>query len=94
MLDSLLYGPEYESLFQVAVDSGDENTVQVCLDQNPNVVQKCLREEIKHGKGILIHFACKNGMEQCLRKLVETMDDTETMQLNKKDNLGFAPIHK
>ena len=94
MLDSSLYGPLHETLLQVAVDSGDEKTVQVCLDQDSDVVRKCLQEEIKHGQGVLIHSACENGMEQCLLKIVESMGDLEKVHLHRKDNLGCAPIHK
>lgn len=94
MLDGRLYGKYYDNLLQVAVESADERTVNVCLDQDPEIVRKCLEGEIKHGQGGLIHSACKNGMEQCLLKIVDCMKNIEKLHLNRKDRLGFTPIHK
>ncbi|CAB4008909.1 transient receptor potential cation channel subfamily A member 1-like, partial [Paramuricea clavata] len=53
-----------------------------------------MQREIKHGDGYLIHAACKNGMEKCLMKIVESMGHLDILQLSRKDKLGFVPIHK
>ena len=93
-LGSRLPGRRYGNLLQVAVESGDERTVQVCLDQDPEIVRKCLAQEMEHGEGSLLHSACENGMEQCVVCVVETMTDQAELYMSRKDKLGFAPIHK
>ena len=94
MLTPHLYDKFYDNLLQVAVDSGDEKTVHVCLDQDPEIVRKCLQKEVNHDEGGLIHSACKNGMKACLLKIVDSMGGLDKVDLNKKDNFGFTPIHK
>ena len=84
----------YKNIFHVAVASGDESSVEVCLEQDPEIVRPYLQQEIRHGDGYMIHAACKNGMEKCLLRIVESMGDLDTLQLNRKDKLGFTPIHK
>ncbi|XP_028413558.1 transient receptor potential cation channel subfamily A member 1-like [Dendronephthya gigantea] len=87
-------GGLYKNIFHVAVGSGDASSVQVCLEQDQEIVRRYLQEEVKHGNAHIIHAACKNGMEKCLMRIVESMGRLDTIQLNMKDNLGFAPIHK
>ena len=84
----------YKNILHVAVGSGNDDLVQVCLGQDPEIVRRYLREEIKHGDGYLIHAACKNGMEKCLLRILDLMGSLDTVQLNRKDRHGFAPIHK
>ncbi|XP_046848681.1 transient receptor potential cation channel subfamily A member 1-like isoform X1 [Xenia sp. Carnegie-2017] len=86
-------GSHYRNILHVAVDSGDERTVQVCL-QDEDVIREDLREEIRHGDGYLIHAACKNGMEKSLFRFVDVMTHLDLLQLNRKDKQGFTPIHK
>ena len=93
-LNPRLYGKLYYNLLQVAFDSGDEKTVHVCLDEDPEIVRKCLKKEFKHDERGLIHSACKNGMKTCLLKIVDSMGGLDKVDLNKKDKLGFTPIHK
>ena len=76
------------------MESGDESSVQVCLEQDPEIVRPYLQQEIRHGDGYIIHAACKNGMEKCLLRIVESMEHSDTLQLNRKDRQGFTPIHK
>lgn len=87
-------GRVYKNIFHVAFGSGVESSVQVCLEQDQQIVRRYLHEEVKHGDGYMIHAACKNGMEKCLMIIVESMGRLDTIQLNMKDRLGFAPIHK
>jgi hypothetical protein len=84
----------YKNIFHVAVASGDESSVEVCLEQDPEIVRPYLQREIRHGDGYIIHAACKNGMEKCLLRIVESMGDFNTLQLNRKDEQGFTPIHR
>ena len=84
----------YKNIFHVTAESGDEKSVQVCLDQDPEIVREYLQWEIKHGDGYLIHSTCKHGMEKCLFRMVDYMGRLDTLQLNRKDKLGFTPIHK
>ena len=84
----------YRNIFHVVVESGDEKSVQVCLDQDPEIVREYFQSKIKEGDGYLIHSACKNGMEKCLSRIVDYMEDSDTLQLNEKDESGFTPIHK
>ena len=94
LFDSSFGDRIYRNIFHVAVGSGDEKSVQVCLNQDPEIVREYFQSEIKHGDGYLIHSACKNGMEKCLLRIVECMEDSDTLQLNRKDESGFTPIHK
>ena len=87
-------GGNYKNIFHVALGSGDESSVQVCLEQDSEIVRQYLQSEIKHGDGYMIHTACKNGMEKALLRMVEAMGHLDTLQLNRKDRLGFTPIHK
>ncbi|XP_046848108.1 transient receptor potential cation channel subfamily A member 1-like [Xenia sp. Carnegie-2017] len=86
-------GKYYRNILHVAVDSGDERTVQVCL-QDENVIREDLCEEIRHGDGYLIHAACKKGMEKSLFRFMDVMRHLDLLQLNRKDKQGFTPIHK
>ena len=94
LFNSSYGGGHYKNIFHVAVASGDESSVEVCLEQDPEIVRSYLQNEIKHGDGYMIHAACKNGMEKCLLRIVESMEHSDTLQLNRKDELGFTPIHK
>ena len=87
-------GGNYKNIFHVALGSGDESSVQVCLEQDSEIVRQYLQTEIKHGDGYMIHTACKNGMEKALLRMVEAMGRMDILQLNRKDRLGFTPIHK
>ncbi|XP_046848686.1 transient receptor potential cation channel subfamily A member 1-like [Xenia sp. Carnegie-2017] len=97
-VQELLFREKYGGMFnsnilQIAVDSGDERTVQVCL-QDEDVIREDLREEIRHGDGYLIHAACENGMKKSLFRFMEVMGHLDFLQLGRKDIEGFAPIHK
>ncbi len=94
LFNSSYGGGLYKNIFHVAVGSGDESSVEVCLEQDPEIVRPYLQGEIRHGDGYIIHAACKNGMEKCLLRIVESMGHLDTLQLNRKDKLGFTPIHK
>ena len=98
-MEDLLFGSShgggnYKNIFHVALGSGDESSVQVCLQQDSEIVGKYLRSEIRHGDGYMIHTACKNGMEKCLLRMVEAMGHLDTLQLNRKDKYGSTPLHK
>ena len=98
-MEDLLFNTSYgrgihKNILHVAVESGDESSAQVCLEQDPEIVRQYMQREIKHGDGYLIHAACKNGMEKCLMIIVESMGHLDILQLSRKDKLGFAPIHK
>ncbi|XP_046848105.1 transient receptor potential cation channel subfamily A member 1-like [Xenia sp. Carnegie-2017] len=95
-MQELLFSEDYGGLFHrnilhVAVDSGDERIVQVCL-QDEDVIREDLREEIRHD--LLIHAACENGMKKSLFRFMEVMGHLDFLQLNRKDKQGFTPIHK
>ena len=92
--DHSLYGKTYQNLLEVAVDSGDEKTVDTCLSQNPDVIRQCLTDEIKNPESWLLHAVCKNGMESCFVKCVDSMGKLEKIHLNRKDDQGFTPIHR
>ena len=94
LFNSSYGGGIYQNILHVAVGSGDESSVKVCLEQDPKVVREYLQWEIKHGDGYLIHAACKNGMKDCLLRIINVMGQLDIVQLNRKDKLGFAPIHK
>ena len=94
LFNSSYGGGTYKNILHVALASGDESSVKVCLEQDPKVVREYLRWEIKHGDGYLIHAVCKNGMQDCLLRIIDAMGRLDILQLNRKDKLGFAPIHK
>ena len=94
LFNSSCRGGLYKNIFHVAVASGDESSVQVCLEQDPEIVRPYLQQQIRHGIGYIIHAACKGGMEKCLIRIVESIGHLDTLQLNGKDDLGFTPIHK
>ena len=87
-------GGNYKNIFHVALGSGDESLVQVCLEQDSEIVRQYLQSEFKHGDGYIIRTVCKNGMEKALLRMVEAMGHLDTLQLNRKDRAGFTPIHK
>ena len=98
-VEDLLFGNlqgrgNYKNIFHVALGSGDESSVQVCLEQDSQIVRRQLQSEIKHGDGDMIHTACKNGMVKALLIMVEAMGHLDTLQLNRKDRAGFTPIHR
>ncbi len=95
LFNSSYGGGHYKNIFHVAVGSGDESSVEVCLEQDPEIVRPNLQREIRNGDGYIIHAACKNGMEKCLLRIVELMENlSDNLELNRKDKLGFTPIHK
>ena len=94
LFNSSYGGGHYKNIFHVAVGSGDESSVEVCLEQDPEIVRPYLQQEMRHGDWYMIHAACKNGMGKCLLRIVKSMEHSDTLQLNRKDKLGFTPIHK
>ena len=86
-------GSQYRNILHVAVNSGNESLVEVCLQQDEKIIRSCLSEEIKNNTH-LIHDVCKYGMEKLLSRFVSMMGDLDLMLLNRKDERGHTPLHR
>lgn len=84
-------GSHYRNILHVALDSGNERTVQVCLQQDGGIILPCLRDEI-NSNSYLIHAACNNGMDKVLSLFVDMMEDLVVQQMMIKDKEGFTPL--
>ncbi|XP_046864204.1 ankyrin-1-like [Xenia sp. Carnegie-2017] len=86
-------GSQYRNILHVAINSGNESLVEVCLQQDENIIRSCLSQEIKNNNH-LIHDVCKYGMEKLLSRFVSMMGDLDLVLLNRKDERGHTPLHR
>ncbi|XP_046841984.1 ankyrin-1-like [Xenia sp. Carnegie-2017] len=80
-------GKHHQNILHVAVDSGDKSTVEVCLQQDEDMIRSCLQEEMNSGGGYLVNAVRKNSMEEMLSRFIDTMGDPLVQQNKIKEEL-------
>ena len=83
---------DLRKVLHAAANSGDESTVKVFLEKDDDIGRDCLQEEINDS--YLIHDICKKGMENILSQLVSKTEDMVALQMKRKDEQGFTPLHQ
>ncbi|XP_046842360.1 transient receptor potential cation channel subfamily A member 1-like [Xenia sp. Carnegie-2017] len=73
-------GKHHQNILHVVVDSGDESTVEVCLQQDEDMIRSCLQEEMNSGGSYLVDAVRKNGLEEILSRFIDTLGDSLVQQ--------------